>query len=196
MFFLIIIETLFFIFFRVGPNGEATFCCDSCPQEFPILGEMLSHQKSLHKGQSTRVLDQEQESFNVKLDLENEADPPPVDDEMKPIVCDMEFELMEVDGQEEEIIMDQKVNEVFSVNQINQMTNAQLKKYCSIKDNGNIVCHLCNTSLKAYGQIGRFRRHLRFVPVFTEGRIRFIFNLNLILLIFNLIFLIQKPNSH
>lgn len=95
------------LFCRESSTGGAKFCCDLCPQEFPVLSELLSHHKSEHKP-CTRPVDKlivqdteekpvYEDDFvnkNIKPDPENEESDP--DEEIKSIVCDMELDLVEM----------------------------------------------------------------------------------------------------
>lgn len=115
------------LFCRAGAS-ELAFCCHLCPEEFPVLGQLVSHQKCQHKGsslnklqsedkQKKRKLEEQEVSISIEEPIDSDTiikiDPESSDievnlDDVKPILCDME--LMEMEG--EEIDMEQLASQV------------------------------------------------------------------------------------
>lgn len=91
--------------------------------------------------------------FIIKPDPEDSEWDDEVD--MKPIVCGMDIDLMEVEG--EEINME---DDAILPPRVDKMTNAELKEHCTVQADGKIVCNICKTQLNARGDIWKFRRHL------------------------------------
>lgn len=73
------------------------FGCYLCPEEFHVLGELISHQKSQHKSSnrlSKSVSDKESKFISSSEQYQN---PVNCDDEMKAIVCELEVDIPDED---------------------------------------------------------------------------------------------------